>query len=160
MARAAAIVIQDFCEGLGVPCMIYGHTAFLGVEMYAYAEFDSIDKKDRYRLMDISSRWGNHDGAALRFAAERLLKRPEKTKLLVLVSDGQPSAVGYEGAAAEDDLRAIKKEYERKGVALFAAAIGDDKPNIERIYGSGFLDITDLNKLPMNLTRLISAHLK
>jgi len=160
MARAAAIVIQDFCEKLSIPCMIYGHTALFDVDMYAYAEFDSIDKKDKYRLMDIASRLNNHDGAALRFVAERLLKRSEKTKLLILISDGQPSAVGYGGTAAEADLRGIKKEYERKGVTLFAAAIGDDKPNIERIYGNGFLDITDLNKLPMNLTRLISAHLR
>ena len=43
---------------------------------------------------------------------------------------------------------------------MFAAAIGDDKPNIERIYGKGFLDVTDLNKLPANLTRLIAQHIK
>jgi len=68
--------------------------------------------------------------------------------------------VGYVGTAAEADLRGIRKEYTRKGVTLFAAAIGDDKENIERIYQEGFLDITDLNKLPMNLTRLIARYVK
>ena len=43
---------------------------------------------------------------------------------------------------------------------MFAAAIGDDKPNIERIYKDGFLDITDLNKLPMQLTKLVLKYLK
>ena len=43
---------------------------------------------------------------------------------------------------------------------MFSAAIGDDKENIERIYKDGFLDITDLQLLPMNLTRLISRYIK
>ena len=42
---------------------------------------------------------------------------------------------------------------------IFAAAIGDDRPNIERIYGDGYLDITDLNDLPVMLTSLIARHL-
>jgi len=76
-------------------------------------------------------------------------------KLLIIISDGQPAAAGYSGTAAEADLRGIKQEYTRKGIKLFAAAIGDDKPNIERIYGDGFLDMTDLNKLPQNLCALL-----
>jgi len=43
---------------------------------------------------------------------------------------------------------------------MFAAAIGSDKENIERIYKDGFLDITDLNQLPVNLTRLIMRYIK
>ena len=41
-----------------------------------------------------------------------------------------------------------------------AAAIGDDKANIERIYGDSFLDITDLNQLPVKLTSVIKRFLK
>ena len=40
-----------------------------------------------------------------------------------------------------------------------AAAIGDDRDRIERIYGTGFLDITDLNQLPIMLTQLITRNL-
>jgi nitric oxide reductase activation protein len=162
VARAASIVLYDFCQGLKIPVAIYGHsTGCSDVEMYAHAEFDAIDRNDKYRLMDISARNSNRDGAALRFVAERLLKRPEPLKLLILISDGQPAADGgYYGTAAEEDLRGIKKEYSRRGIKLFAAAIGDDKENIERIYGDGFLDITDLNKLPVNMCALLSRHIK
>ena len=107
--------------------------------------------------MDMSSRGCNRDGAALRYVAERLMTRPETVKLLILVSDGQPNASGYSGTEAEADLRGIKLEYSRKGITLFAAAIGDDKENIQRIYGDGFLDITNLNELPAKLARLISG---
>ena len=159
-ARSASIILHDFCRGLGIPVAIYGHTEFDDVELYAYAEFDSIDNKDHYRLMDMSARSGNRDGAALRYVAERLMTRPEAIKLLIVISDGQPAAENYYGTEAEADLRGIKKEYSARGIQMFAAAIGSDKPNIQRIYGDGFLDITNLEKLPVNLGRLIIQKVK
>lgn len=159
-ARAAALIIHDFCKGLEIPLAVYGHTEDADVELYSYAEYDSLDGNDAYRIMDMSSRSGNRDGAALRYAAERLMTRTEDIKLLILISDGQPAADGYYGTAAEADLRGIKQEYSRKGIHLFSAAIGDDKPNIKRIYGDGFLDISDLNRLPVNLGNLIIRYIK
>ena len=159
-ARSASIILHDFCKGLDIPVAVYGHTEYRDVELYAYAEFDSIDNKDQYRLMDMSARSGNRDGAALRYAAERLLTRPEAIRLLIVISDGQPAADNYYGTEAEADLRGIKKEYTARGIEMFAAAIGSDKPNIQRIYGDGFLDITNLEKLPVNLGRLIIQKVK
>ena len=160
-ARASAIILYDFCQALRVPVMVYGHsTGGSGVELYSYSEFDAIDREDKYRLVDISARESNRDGAALRFVAERLSHRPEELKLLILVSDGQPADTGYYGTAAEEDLRDIQQEYRRKGILFIAAAIGDDKENMERIYGDSFLDITDLNQLPVKLTQVVKRFLR
>lgn len=160
-ARASAIILYDFCQALHVPVMVYGHTTGKdSVELYSYSEFDAIDREDQYRLVDISARGSNRDGAALRFVAERLSNRPEELKLLILVSDGQPADTGYYGTAAEEDLRGIQQEYRRKGILFVAAAIGDDKENIERIYGDSFLDITDLNQLPVKLTQVVKRFLR
>ena len=160
-ARASAIILYDFCQALRVPVMVYGHsTGSKGVELYSYSEFDAIDREDKYRLVDISARGSNRDGAALRFVAERLSHRPEELKLLILVSDGQPADTGYYGTAAEEDLRGIQQEYRRKGILFIAAAIGDDKEDIERIYGDSFLDITDLNQLPVKLTQVVKRFLQ
>ncbi len=164
-ARAAAIILYDFCQSLDIPITVYGHTTSddnFGsiVDLYSYAEFDSIDKNDKYRLMDISARGSNRDGAALRYVAEKLVSRPESVKILILVSDGQPADYGYMGTAAEEDLRGIKQEYQRKGITFVAAAIGSDKQNIERIYGDSFLDITNLNQLPVKLTSVVKRHIR
>ncbi len=165
-ARAAAIILYDFCQSLDIPVTVYGHTTSYDsqynstVDLYSYAEFDSIDKNDKYRLMDISARGSNRDGAALRFVAEKLVARSETVKILILVSDGQPADFGYDGTAAEEDLRGIKQEYQRKGITFVAAAIGSDKVNIERIYGDSFLDITDLNQLPVKLTAVVKRHIR
>lgn len=41
-ARAAAIILYDFCQSLNIPIMVYGHsTSGRGVDLYSYAEFDS-----------------------------------------------------------------------------------------------------------------------
>ena len=160
-ARASAIILYDFCQALRIPVMVYGHsTGSKGVELYSYSEFDATDREDKYRLVDISARGSNRDGAALRFVAERLSHRPEELKLLLLVSDGQPADTGYYGTAAEEDLRGIQQEYRRKGILFIAAAIGDDKENMERIYGDSFLDITDLNQLPVKLTQVVKRFLR
>lgn len=164
-ARAAAIILYDFCHSLGIPVMVYGHSTGYDdgtntVELYSYAEFESIDRDDKYRLMDISARSSNRDGVALRYVAEQLSKRPEAVKILILVSDGQPADSGYYGTAAEEDLRGIKQEYTRKHILFVAAAIGEDKPSIERIYGDSFLDITDLDQLPVKLTSVVKRHVR
>lgn len=160
-ARASAIILYDFCRSLRIPVMVYGHsTDGENVELYSYAEFESIDQNDKYRMVDIAARSSNRDGAALRYVAEQLSRRPEEIKILILVSDGQPAAYGYYGSAAEEDLRGIKQEYRRKGILFIAAAIGDDKPSIERIYGDSFMDITDLNQLPVKLTAVVKRHIR
>ena len=125
------------------------------VELFSYSDFDTYDKNNRYRLMDMSARDCNRDGAALRFVAEKLSKQTSEVKILMIICDGQPNDDGYSGSAAEADLRGIKLEYARKGVKIYAAAIGEDRPRIERIYGDGYLDITNLQELPVMLTNLI-----
>ena len=110
--------------------------------------------------MDIDARKNNRDGAALRFVSEQLSKREEDIKLLIQICDGEPYAEGYNGVYAEADLVGIKLEYERRGLIYIVAAIGDDKENIERIYGNSFLDITNLDELPTRLTSIVKKYIK
>lgn len=160
-ARAASIIVYDFCKSLRIPVLVLGHTEIgKTVHIYSYAEFEARDANDCYRLMDMSARSDNRDGAALRYAAERLLRRTEEVKLLLTISDGQPCASGYYGTEAEADLRGIQREMTNRGVTMFAAAIGEDKDSIERIYGDGFLDIGNLDDLPASLTRLIANRIR
>ncbi len=160
-ARMTALIMYGVCQRLNIPLTIYGHTTGMIGEtnLYLYAGFDSYDQKDKYRMMDISARNANRDGAALRFVGEQLLKRPEETKVLFFVCDGQPSDYNYYGDEAEKDLREIKAYLKRKGVDLVVAAIGEDKENIRRIYGDAFMDITNLKKLPTILPQKLLSYI-
>lgn len=168
-AKAAAIVLYNYCMEMKVPIAIYGHsTGFVGynvrenhVKLFCYCDFDSPDEKDKYRLMHISAGGANRDGYALRFVKEKLSEQDSDKKLLIIISDGQPSDAGYGGTAAMYDLQRICKECERENIAFVAAAIGADKKEIRTIYGERhFLDITNLLELPAKLTVLVKRLLK
>ena len=111
--------------------------------------------------MAIQSHSNNRDGMALRILAEKLVKMPQTTKLLISISDGQPKAMPeYTGQAAIDDMKQIISEYSRKGILFLAAAIGQDKDTISDIYGQErFLDMSNLRQLPIQLIRIISRFL-
>lgn len=166
-ARKTALALYEFCHKLDIPIMVYGHTThdltFLSnevVDIYAYADFDSMDRQDHLRIAGAKTGYCNRDGAALRFVGERLLKREEEIKILILISDGQPNAEGYEGETAKLDLQEVKRSLEKQGVKLFAAAIGDDKAQIEAIYKDGFLNITNLNTMPVKLAGLLTKYIR
>ncbi|WP_368379264.1 cobaltochelatase CobT-related protein [[Clostridium] symbiosum] len=165
--RLAALIIYDVCVNLGIPVIVYGHSTSMDwttmeetVDLYAYAEFDSIDGQDRYRIMDMSPRGSNRDGAAIRFVAERLKTRQEELKLFFLASDGQPSGLNYSGDLAKEDLKSLKKELKQDGILLFAAAIGEDRKVIEEIYEDGFLNISELSMLPVRIVQKIVSYLR
>lgn len=163
-ARNAALALYLFCQKAGIKCAVMGHSADQtrrnSVELYSYADFEAADRNDKYRLMNISARYNNRDGAATLFAGEHLLKRDEPTKLMIVISDGAPLANGYSGVAAETDLSNIVNELRRKGIIIFAAAIGSDKEDIQRIYDSGFVDISNLNTLPDQLLQLVRRYIR
>lgn len=166
-ARAAAITLYKMCEELNIPIAIYGDSADEkykngeDVSMYCYCDFTHKFKTDKYRLMGIKARFNNRDGASIRFISDRLMSQPAETKLMIILSDGQPHAKGYSRKAGEQDLANIVKEYSKQGVTFLAAAIGSDKEDIKRIYGADkFLDITDLKMLPTTLATIVRKKIR
>lgn len=164
-AKRAAVAVYEFCEGCQIPLLIYGDTADRSpleqMSLYSYIDFEKPSLNDKYCLMDIKGHSNNRDGMTLRILAEKLLKAPQKTKLLISISDGQPKAVpDYSGDLAVADMKGIIEEYGRKGVLFLAAAIGQDKETICNIYGQErFLDISDLQQLPSRLVDIIAKYI-
>lgn len=159
-ARKAAIMLEDFARGLDIPTMIYGHTETSTVVLRSYSEFDKIDRNDKYRLVDTEARQNNRDGYALKYMVEALKKRPEEVKILFIISDGQPAAYRYSGASAIQDIQNVVAYAKKNGVLIFAAAIGDDKETIAQIYGDGFCNISDMERMPKVFANLIKKQLK
>ncbi len=164
-AKQAAIALYEFCDGCGIPIIIYGDTADRSrleqISLYAYVDFDSKDPDEKYSLAGIQNRSNNRDGMAIRIIADRLLTAPQKTKLFISISDGQPKAMpDYSGDLAVADMKKTLQEYRRKGVFFLAAAIGQDKEIISDIYGKeNTLDIADLKQLPARLVQIIARYL-
>lgn len=161
-AKQAAVALYEFCTRCGIPIMVYGDTADRSkleqMSIHAYVDFESKDADEKYALMNIQARSNNRDGMALRIISDRLLNAPQKSKLIISISDGQPKAMpDYSGEKAAYDMKDTLQEFRRKGIQFLAAAIGPDKEAIRELYGAeNTLDITDLKQLPARLVQIIA----
>lgn len=161
-ARKTAIILDQFCSELDIPCMILGHTTgWNNVRLFVHREFDQVDKKDKYKLAALETYSCNRDGLPLSIGVELLGNRPEQDKLLILVSDGAPNDGSYEGSKARKDLQDIVKNAERKyNIAFIAAGLGQCKEALSNIYGNHFLDVTNPQRLPAMLTKIVRERLE
>lgn len=96
-AKSAAIAVSEFCDACGIPAMIYGDTADRSprerMSMYVYRDWAEPALDDPCAIMSLSGISNNRDGMALRVLADRLAQAPQRTKLLISLSDGQPKAM-------------------------------------------------------------------
>lgn len=93
-AKAAALTLYDFCRKARIPVLVYGHhtdgyshnnPSEETVYFHSCAEF-AEDQNDRLRITTMETCGSNRDGAAFLFVANKLLNRPEKHKMLFLIS--------------------------------------------------------------------------
>lgn len=161
-ARAAAISLFEMCRALNVRYAVYGHTTrhnsrCEAVLIHNYCHFSDNKDSDKYKLLQINAARNNRDGAALRYVADQLHRETADRKLLIILSDGLPEAVGYHGNSAIADIRQVLKDYEHyEGYNIIAAIIGEPKDKIRAIYGNDrSIDIADLSRLPQELVRVV-----
>lgn len=166
-AKRAALLLYDFATGIGIPVSVAGHCTVgslfssgqEGVLYRVMADYEAISSNDCYRITKMEASGSNRDGMAIQIASELLVKRPERIKLLFILSDGLPNAENYSGEAAAEDIRRICRKARGKGVEVIAAAIGSDRENIKEIYGEECLDISDLSQLPKILTNIVKKRI-
>ena len=164
-AKKATIAVAEFAQRVNIPLMIYGDTADVSARgktsLFSYKEFSDDFSWLTDKLVTMKARQNNRDGATLRIVATKLSQQATTTKLMLVISDGQPKALpDYTGKKAKQDIQEVLSEFERQGVVFVSAAIGQDKEEIKEIYGENrFLDITDLNEFPKQLIQLISCYL-
>ena len=161
-ARKTAVLLNEILSSLQIPHLIYGHDDFDETcRLNVFHDFEEPDKKDRYRIEGVSSCGRNRDGAAIAYGCEKLLKRPEKQKILIVISDGLPTENSFHpGMSYEEDAAAVVNDYSRKKLIIFGAVIDGNVEGIRRIYGKHTMDLTDLSHLPQELGSLVSRFLK
>ena len=164
-AKEAAVAVYEFCSRCNIPLLIYGDTADRSpiekMSLFSYIDCQEPRLNSKYSLMAIQSYSNNRDGMVLKILAERLKDLPQKTKLLISISDGQPKAMpDYAGDIAISDMKKVISEYTRKDILFLAAAIGHDKETICDIYGQErFMDISNLKQLPTRLVNIIANYI-
>lgn len=96
-------------------------------------------------------------GAAVRHAARQLGERPNRKKLLIVLTDGKPNDVDhYEGRFGIEDTRHAIREARRAGVAVFGITIDRTAQSyFPALFGrSGYALLRNVSHLPMALPRI------
>ncbi|MBR3354557.1 MAG: hypothetical protein IKG47_04235 [Oscillospiraceae bacterium] len=83
--------------------------------------------------------WGNDDNYDIQIAARELLKRPEKKKLLVVLSDGAPSNVEATRIAIQN---ARDSGIQVIGIYFEAGKIGEDAEDFRKMYQRDYVCCT------------------
>lgn len=166
-AKLTAIGLAEMCESLKIPLYVMGFTADEGsgsrrydaVHMH-YIKWKN-NKRTRLNLLTISARSNNFDGYSIRYATKMLSKRPENTKILIVISDGAPACYRYDGADGIEDTKLAIKEANRHCTALGVAIGGGlDNARLKEIYGTNFLDVPDVSTLFQQLATKLRKMIK
>jgi nitric oxide reductase activation protein len=87
---------------------------------------------DRYQdngmsILSFNANEDNRDGFAIRWMSERLSARQEKHKFLLVFSDGEPSAYGYDRNGILDTAEAVM-EAEKRGISVIHLFLSSEEP--------------------------------
>lgn len=161
-ATVAAMMLEDFCRNLNIPCFVTGHcTSASTVNIYDYIDFGERNPNAKERLAAISCGGCNRDGYAIRYVANKLAKRSEETKLLFIVSDGLPNHSNYGTHELIADLADMNKRNRNNGIIIVPICIEKScLKELSFIYGSSLVDATDLQKFPVKLNTILARELK
>lgn len=144
-ARKAAILLEDALRRINIPLLIVGHTTDdCDVLLKPYVDPDSHDGRDKYRLANITAYAGNIDGAAIKYMKDKLQKRPEEIKVLIVISDGLPAGVSfYSNYDQREDTKLAVKDCRKNGIKVFSAIV-DDYEDVASLYDPQYcFDCTD-----------------
>ena len=127
-AKEAALALILALEGNShINLFVYGHTADSGysskkaVQIYKY--YNTLEKLTDYRkIFHCKARGNNADGYAIDRVAKEM-KTNSSEKLMIVISDGQPNASMYSGASAENHVKKIVTNLEKKGVFVIQVCI-------------------------------------
>ncbi len=163
LTRDAAALVAAAIHGIGDPFAIHGFASDgrHDVQYYRFKDFEqSLDEEVKSRLAGMKGGLSTRMGAAMRHAAHHLKQRPERHKLLLVVTDGEPADIDERDPRylREDTKRAVQ-ELAREGVHSYCLTLDPEADRyVARIFGeSNFTILDQVERLPEKLPRLFAA---
>lgn len=96
---------------------------------------------------------GNADADALLWAASRIVKRPEKRKIIMVLSDGSPS-YSYDYSDADFGLKQTFAGINKKGL-IQVYGIGIQDNNVTRYYGKNSPVVNNVEELDKKVIQVL-----
>ena len=158
-ARKIAVLMEDVLRNLNTPLLICGHSTNSGIAINSYVDFDTVDGNDKYRLVNVDAKSCNVDGGAITYMGEKLLKRPEGRKVLIVISDGYPTGGSfYDSEPVRDTMKAVAK-YRKEGITVLGAIV-DEYDTVARIYGEdNAFDCRSYDELEKQFVKVVKKNI-
>ncbi len=163
LTREAAALVAAAIDGIGDPFAIHGFASDgrHDVQYYRYKDFDQpLDAEAKSRLAGMKGGLSTRMGAAMRHAGRHLAQRPEKHKLLLIVTDGEPADIDERDPQyLRHDTRKAVQELAKEGVHSYCLTLDPEADRyVARIFGENNYTIVDrVERLPEKLPRLFAA---
>ena len=157
--KEALILMSEALKELGDAFAIFGFSGYgrEHVMFYVIKEFEvPYDLKVHCKISVMTNKQSTRIAPAIRHTTTKLRRREEKTKLLILLSDGKPLDQDYYGSYAIEDTRMALKEAQRYGIKSFCITVDREAAEyLPRMYAdSRWVVIDDVLKLPDKITRI------
>jgi nitric oxide reductase activation protein len=160
LAREATAVLADAMERIGDSFAIHGFSSN-GRHDVGYFRFKDFDAPygvlARSRLAGMSSGLSTRMGTALRHAGRQLDARRAHRKLILLITDGEPSDIDvHDPQYLLLDAKKVVEENGRRGIYTYCLSL-DAKADryVSRIFGPRNWTVVDhLRRLPEKLPLL------
>ncbi len=160
LTREAAALVGTAIAGIGDPFAVHGFRSRgrHDVEYVRLKDFDGrLDKLAKARLAGLWGGYSTRMGAALRHAGQYLLRQPQRRKLIIVVTDGEPADIDERDPQyLRHDAKKAVEELATRGVHTFSLTL-DPHANdyVARIFGAnGFAIVDHVERLPERLPAL------
>jgi hypothetical protein len=163
LTREAATLVATAIEGIGDPFAIHGFASDgrHDVQYYRFKDFNQhFDDESKSRLAGMKGGLSTRMGAALRHAGQHLLKQPEKRKLVLMVTDGEPADIDERDPQhLRNDTKKAVEELYSTGVITYCLTLDPNADDyVKRIFGANNYTIVDhVDKLPEQLPTLFAS---
>lgn len=163
LTREATALVATAIQGIGDPFAIHGFASDSrhDVQYFRFKDFSQpFDEPAKSRLAGMRGGLSTRMGAAMRHAAAHLKRRPERRKLLLLVTDGAPADVDERDPQhLRQDTRKAVEELHTQGVLTYCLTLDPDADAyVRRIFGEHRYTVVDhVRRLPEKLPTLFAS---
>lgn len=163
LTREACALVSTAINGIGDPFAIHGFASDgrHDVQYFRFKNFNQkFDDDVKARLAGMRGGLSTRMGAAMRHAAQHLLKQPERKKLLLILTDGEPADIDERDPQhlRHDAKKAVEELY-GKGVMSYCLTLDPNADSyVKRIFGANNYTIIDhVQRLPEKLPTLFAS---
>lgn len=162
-AIKAAVALKEMCNKLDIPCAVISHSSS-SYPIKRFATFN--DDTDFQKISQHSGCGSTCDSMGLYVMGELLLQRPEREKIMIIISDGDPNDTGFDGLNvikktkicdgddAIQETKAVVKGFKKCGVQTYGVALFCYN-DIKAIYEKDTIECKNLAELPRKLAKIL-----